>query len=75
VKYLCPFRAPDGSTREIIVELSQDEIADCMRNFRGGEGPGVPNGPVPLAYAWRRASMEAPFPEFEPLFGRACLVH
>ena len=70
VKYLCPFRAPDGSTREVVVTLSADEQGDCVRNF-----PDAPTNPLSLHYAWRRASMEAPFPEFEPLFDQAGLVH
>jgi hypothetical protein len=70
MKYACCFRAPDGSTREIVVTLSADERADCARNF-----PTAAVNPLSLSYAWRKATQEAPFPEFEPLFGQALLVH
>ena len=70
MRYCCPFKAASGKVRTIVVELSQDEIADCARNF-----PTAAVNPLSLSYAWRRATQEAPFPEFEPLFGQARLVH
>ena len=72
MKYACSFRAPDGELHEVVVTLSADELADCLRNFRGGDGPGAPNGPVPRAYAWRRASQVVP--EFALLFPEIRLV-
>jgi hypothetical protein len=60
IRYCCPFRSPAGEVRDVVVELSQDEIADCVRHFRGGNGPGVPNGPLPRMYALNRATTLAP---------------
>jgi hypothetical protein len=73
MRYACSFRAPDGGTREVVVELSKDEIADCLRQVRDGQGSGVPNGPLPRAFAWRRAVQIAP--ELELLFPEIRLVH
>jgi hypothetical protein len=70
IKYACPFRSATGELHEVVVTLSADELGDCARNF-----PDAPTNPLSLAYAWRRATMEAPFPKFEPLFDQACLVH
>jgi hypothetical protein len=73
IKYVCSFRTSDGELREVVVELSPDEIADCERHFRGGNGPGVPNGPLPRMYATRRASRSVP-PWFKPDFDEIRLV-
>ena len=70
VRYSCPFRAPDGEVREIVVELSQDEIADCQRQVLGGDGPGAPGGPIERMYAWHRAVKEVPV-EFAPVYEQA----
>jgi hypothetical protein len=65
--------SPDGSLLEVVAALSQDEIADCVRHFRGGNGPGVPNGPLPRAYALNRATRLLP-PNFKPVLDEIQLV-
>jgi hypothetical protein len=73
VKYICPFRSPAGEVHDVVVELTPDEIGNCARNLRGGNGPGAPNGPLPRAYAWRRATRLV-LPEFEPVIDQIRLV-
>jgi hypothetical protein len=75
VKYVCPFYDKiRGEVCDIVVELTQDEIDDCILHSREGRGPGViPDGPLPRSYAWHRAVKEVPR-EFEPLFHQTHLV-
>jgi hypothetical protein len=67
IRYLCPFRSPDGEVHEVIVALSRREIADVMRHRKHGCGAGEPGGPLERHYAWLRAEKKVP-EQFVPLY-------
>jgi hypothetical protein len=67
IRYLCPFRSPDGETHEVIVTLSHREMVDVLRHRAHGCGAGEPGGPLERHYAWHRAEKKVP-DNFVPLY-------
>jgi hypothetical protein len=67
IGYVCPFRSSTtGEVRDIVVELSLDEVKDVLRH-------GPVYGPLARGYAWHRAARIAP-DGFVPVFDQDQLV-
>jgi hypothetical protein len=73
IQYVCRFCNAAGEVREVLVSLSEDEVADVIRHRAEGRAAGAPGGPLERGLAWHRAVKEVPA-EFAPLFDRGRLV-
>jgi hypothetical protein len=70
IRYVCRFVNASGEVHEVLVSLSEDEVADVLRHRAEGRAAGAPGGPLERGLAWHRAVKAMP-PGCEPLLDQA----